>query len=347
MNSNFNKSLPQGFVYKGNRFVFLFICSIVLAFSILVSLRLGSSDIPFDDIFKLLINSSYREQMPTEYVIITQLRLPRIIAAILCGAALSVSGAAFQSMFINPLVSPDLLGVLAGAAFGSALGILAGDSFFFVQVGSVLFGLIAVLAALTIAGLFPGNRLIMLIIGGVVSSSLFSSLLTIVKFTADTNNKLPAIVYWLMGGFSAVTINDIKYIGPVILAGIIGIILFSKHLNFLALGDDEAQSMGIRTTRTRYFIIFMATLICAFTVTLGGIVGWIGLMIPHIARMLTGPDNKKLIPVAAFTGAIYLLLIDNICRTAFESELPIGIMTSLIGVPFFIFILAKTGKRWS
>jgi len=285
--------------------------------------------------------------MQTFRMVMTQIRLPRIIAAILCGAALAVSGAAYQSMFLNPLVSPDLLGVLAGSAFGASVGILLGGNMLTAHLGAFLAGIAAVFFAVALAGLFPGNRLIMLIMGGVISSSLFTSLLSLVKFAADPQNELPAIVHWLMGGFSSVTTPDVSLAGPLLLLGIMIIIAMSGYLNVLSMGDEEARTLGIRVALVRNLMIVVTTLVCSITVAIGGMVGWVGLMIPHIARMITGPDNRQMIPVAALTGAIYLLLTDNFCRAAFATEIPIGIVTSLLGVPFFIFVLSRTSGRWN
>lgn len=323
----------------------------LLLLLVVFSAQIGTVKIPIPETIKIFTGSMGRTSLTssqqTYHSVITQIRLPRILAAILCGAALSVSGAAFQGMFMNPLVSPALLGVLAGAAFGSAIGLLWGQSFVIAQVWAIICGLLAVSFALILAGFFPGHKLIMLIMGGVISSSFFTSLLSVIKFVADTQNELPVIVYWLMGGFSAVTIETIQILGPFILAGILVLIGMSGYLNILSMGDEEATSLGVQVNITRNFLIFVSTIICAMTVALGGMIGWVGLMIPHIARMITGPDNRKLLPVAALIGACYLLVVDNFCRAAFSTEIPIGIITSLLGVPFFVFVLAKTGKRWN
>lgn len=323
--------------------------AITLAAAAFVSIHLGTIKIPWTATLTLASqpSSAYSEELQTFHTVITQIRLPRVIVAILCGAALSVSGAAYQSMFMNPLVSPGLLGVLAGAAFGAAAGMLLGKSLLAAQAGAFIFGIAAVAFAIFLVRFFPGNRLIMLLMGGIISSSLFTSLLSVIKFIADTQNELPAIVYWLMGGFSSVSSITAIYGVPFLIIGIVLLVLLSGYLNALSMGDEEAASMGIRVNQIRLILIVLTTLVCSVTVALGGMIGWVGLMIPHIARMLVGPDNRRLIPTAALIGGIYLLLVDDICRLAFASEIPIGIMTSLMGVPFFILVLSRSESRWN
>ena len=323
--------------------------SAILVVGAYISIHMGSVKIPMSAAFQSVFPSLFAEKIPdleldSFMTIIKDIRVPRILAAILCGLALSVSGAAYQSMFRNPLVSPDLLGVLAGAAFGALIGMLTGHAFIGAQVGAFIFGILAVVLAVILSVLFPGNRLVMLIMGGVISSSLFTSLLSVIKYLADAKEKLPGIIFWLMGGFSTVNIDDLTLCSIIILVGTLLVILMSNQLNLLSMGDEEAQSLGVNVNLTRNIIIGLTTAVCATTVALGGMIGWVGLMIPHIARMITGPDNRKLLLVAGLIGAIYLMLVDDLCRCAFESEMPIGIVTSLLGVPFFIFITFKTSK---
>ena len=321
--------------------------SAILVVGAYISIHMGSIKIPMSAAFQSWFPSLVSNKIPDSdlesfMTIIKDVRTPRILAAILCGLALSVSGAAYQSMFRNPLVSPDLLGVLAGAAFGALIGMLTGHAFIGAQVGAFIFGIIAVALAVVLAVLFPGNRLVMLIMGGVISSSLFTSLLSVLKYLADAKEKLPGIIFWLMGGFSTVTTDDLTLCSVIILVGTFLVILMANQLNLLSMGDEEAQSLGVNVSLTRNIFIGLTTAICATTVALGGMIGWVGLMIPHIARMITGPDNRKLLPVAGLIGAIYLMLVDDLCRCGFESEMPIGIVTSLLGVPFFIFVTYKT-----
>jgi len=279
--------------------------------------------------------------------ILFDIRLPRILAAALIGSSLSVSGAAFQAMFVNPLVSPGLLGVLAGASFGAAMSMVFLKSWFAVQIFTFAFGLIAVLIAVLIAKMYKGNTILLLVLGGVISGALFTSLLSIIKYIADPYNQLPAIVQWLMGGISLVDRSTLLVAGIPQVVSIILMILFSGYLNALSMGDEEARSLGIPVERIRMLLIFLATLMSALTVVLAGMIGWVGLIIPHIARMLVGPDNKVLVPACAFIGAIYLIVVDDVSRMLFNVEIPIGITTSLIGIPFLIIILRQAKKGWN
>ena len=278
--------------------------------------------------------------------VVFELRLPRIVAAVLVGAALSVSGAAFQSMFVNPLVSPSLLGVLAGASFGSALGILLSESWFVVQLLTFTFGGVAVLFAMGIALMYRGSGILILVLGGIISTSLFTSLLSVVKYTADPYDQLPSIVYWLMGSFALVERSTLLGVALPMLLGIATLMLLSKYLNVLSMGDDEARALGVNVRWIRIAAISAATLISSLTVVTAGVIGWVGLVIPHIARMAVGPDNRLLIPTSALIGGTYLLLVDTLSRTMFDSEIPIGILTSLVGIPAFVIILRNAKKGW-
>jgi len=324
----------------------------LLIFTVLLSLTLGKYEITLSEIFEFFATSAGFGSLDKEKYalfsnILLDIRLPRIVAAALIGSALSVSGTAFQAMFINPLVSPGLLGVLSGASFGAALGMIASSSWFAVQACAFFCGFLAVLIAVGIAKLYHGDRLLMLILGGIISGALFTSLLSIVKYTADPYNQLPAIVYWLMGGLSLVDGKTVYLAAIPICSGILCLLLFSRYLNILSMGDDEAKSLGINVTRIRMALIFFATLISALTVVIGGMIGWVGLIIPHVARMFVGPDNRILMPVAALIGAIYLIAVDDVARMLFTVEIPLGIVTSLMGIPFFILVLKNARKGWA
>jgi len=324
----------------------------LLIITVLLSLTLGKYEITLREILDFLaasagIGSLDQQKYALLSNIMLDIRLPRIAAAGLIGSALSVSGAAFQAMFINPLVSPGILGVLAGASFGAALGMIVSSSWFAVQSGAFLSGFLAVLIAVGIARLYQGDRLLMLILGGIISGALFTSLLSIVKYLADPYNQLPAIVYWLMGGLSLADGRTVALVSIPIGTGILSLILFSRFLNILSMGDDEAKSLGINVPRIRMILIFFATLISALTVVIGGLIGWVGLIIPHVARMLVGPDNRILLPAAALIGAIYLIAVDDVARMLFTVEIPLGIVTSLMGIPFFILVLKNARKGWA
>jgi iron complex transport system permease protein len=327
---------------------FLFL---LLLFTVAVSLTLGKYPLGLAEMSDFFSSSCGFSSMDGDRYallknIIVDIRLPRILAAVLIGAALSVSGAAFQSMFINPLVSPSLLGVLSGASFGAALGLIFSKSWFMVQGSSFLFGFVAVIVSVGIARLYRGDRLLMLILGGIISGALFTSLLSIIKYLADPTNQLPAIVYWLMGGLSMADGKTVLFASFPIGIGILVLVFSSSYLNVLSMGDDEAKSLGINVGLVRMSLIFFATLISALTVVIGGLIGWVGLIIPHAARMLTGPDNRLLLPVSALIGALYLVAVDDISRLLFSVEIPLGIVTSLVGIPFFALVLKNARKGW-
>lgn len=279
--------------------------------------------------------------------ILLNIRLPRVVAAVLIGASLSVSGAAYQAMFMNPLVSPGLLGVLAGASFGAALGIIYAKSWLVVQISSFACGLLAVLAALGIAAIYRGEKLLLLVLGGVISGAMFTALLTLLKYLADPQEHLPAIVYWLMGGLSLSDAHTVWAMSLPMVGGIGLLVLFANYLNVLSMGEEEARSLGVRVGRIRLMMILLATLVSASTVVLAGMIGWVGLVIPHIVRMMVGPDNRILLPAAALLGGTYLLVVDDLARLLFTSEVPLGILTSLVGIPFFALVLRRAKKGWN
>lgn len=278
--------------------------------------------------------------------LVMEIRLPRIMAAALIGAALAVSGAAYQALFVNPLVSPGILGVLAGASLGAALGLVFLNTWYGVQAATFLGGFAAVGLALGIARLCRVNGTVMLVLGGIISGAFFSALVAIVKYVSDPYNQLPAIVYWLMGNMAMADRSTTVKAGIPILIGIVCLILMARHLNVLSMGDEEARALGVNVEAVRLTVIVCATLISTLTVVLAGIIGWVGLIIPHITRMITGPDNETLLPATALAGASYLLLVDDISRLAFTFEIPIGIVTALIGIPCFVLVLKNARKGW-
>ena len=327
--------------------------AILLVVTVGVSLTLGRYPVSLADLFRFL---AYRvfgwgEMSPDAcrlfQSVFFDIRLPRILAAALIGASLSVAGGTFQAMFVNPLVSPGLLGVLAGASFGAALSMILFENWLAVQLGTFMFGFLAVLIALLIARIHKGQATLLLVLGGVISGALFTSLLSIIKYLADPYNQLPAITHWLMGGLSLVDHRTLLLVGIPQLLAILVMILFSGYLNALSMGDEEAKALGVPVERIRLLLIFLATLMSALTVVAAGMIGWVGLIIPHAARMLVGPDNKILVAACAFIGAIYLILVDDVSRLLFSVEIPIGIATSLIGIPFFALILKKAPKGWN
>ncbi|OPY72659.1 MAG: putative ABC transporter permease protein [Syntrophorhabdus sp. PtaU1.Bin058] len=327
--------------------------SLLLIVTTAGSLILGKYPIAFRDMAGFFLFKFFHVgQMSTESCqllenLLLDIRLPRILAAILIGASLSVSGTAFQAMFVNPLVSPGLLGVLAGGSFGAALAMIFFKSWVAVQACTFVFGFAAVLISVGVAKIHKGNTVLLLVLGGVISSGLFTSLLSVVKYIADPYNQLPAIVQWLMGGLSMIEVRSLVVIGIPQVVSIVLIALLSGYLNALSMGDEEARALGIPVEWVRMLLIFLATVMSALTVVVAGMIGWVGLVIPHVTRMLVGPDNKVLIPASALIGAIYLIVVDDVSRMLFNVEIPIGITTTLIGVPFFAIILKKARRGWS
>jgi len=335
------------------RHAFMLFLFALLLVTVLFSFTLGRFPVTWKEIWGFALQSLFGAEIMDEQKlkalrnILIAIRLPRVTAAALAGAALSVSGAVFQSMFINPLVSPDLLGVLAGASFGAALGMVLSKGWFAVQANAFLFGLIAVMIAVGMARAFRGDSLLMLILGGIVSGSLFTALLTAIKYLADPQEQLPAIIYWLMGGFTMSDGRTTFLLTCPILLGILILFCLSSHLNVLSMGDEEAKSMGINVGILRAVFIVVTTFISCLTVCLGGIIGWVGLVIPHIGRRLVGPNNQLLLPAVAMIGATYLVIVDNFARLLFRVEIPIGILTALMGIPFFVMVVRNTRKGWS
>lgn len=325
----------------------------MLVFSVMIALWLGQYPISIDEYFSLICYWFDIEQDPNIYeksqstsMILQEIRLPRILAAILVGSALSVSGVVFQGMFVNPLVSPSILGVLSGASFGAALGMLLGESTIFIQFTAFLFGFLAVFLSLLVGKTYSrGNSILMLVLGGIISSSLFSAFLSLIKYMADPYNTLPSIVYWLMGSLSSVTIDSVLIIFPWLIFSIVILMFFGKHLNLMSLGEDDASSLGVDVKKVRFLMIILATLLSTLSVMLAGIIGWIGLVIPHIARFLIGSNHILLIPFSAILGAAFLVIVDTISRNISQTEIPLGIITSLVGIPVFIFVLRYNFKK--
>ncbi len=282
------------------------------------------------------------------HTVILHVRLPRIFIAMLIGAGLSMAGASYQGMFRNPLVSPDILGASAGAGFGAALGIMLSKSVIITQFLAMGFGLAAVLLTYTLAGrLRRGDPTLFLVLTGILIGTVFNSFISILKIVADPYDKLPAITFWLMGSLAAINTTDVLIVlGPMVVGGV-ALLLVRWHLNPLSFGEEEALAMGVRTGILRAVIIGGCTLMTASAVSVSGIIGWVGLIIPHLARGIVGPDYRKLLPVSAVIGAVYLLLVDDLARLAGPLELPLGVLTALIGAPFFIFLMARTRRAWA
>ena len=280
-----------------------------------------------------------------EEAVVVSIRFPRIALASLVGAALSVSGASYQGMFRNPMVSPDLLGASTGAGFGAAIAILLGGSYFAITLSSFLFGLLAVALAVAISSRSRIETTLSLVLAGVMVSSLFSSSTSAVKLVADTNDQLPAITYWLMGSLASVKLKDLSFAVWPIVIGLVPVLLLRWRINILTLGEDEARSMGLNTKALRLLVVLCSTLMTAGAVSVSGMIGWVGLVIPHFSRLIYGDDYSVTLPTSAFMGATFLLAVDDLARIATTAEIPLGILTSFVGAPVFLYLIAKGGRR--
>ena len=278
--------------------------------------------------------------------VLFRIRLPRVGVCMLVGAALAVAGASYQGMFKNPLTSPDLLGASAGASLGACLALLWGLAGEYVQLFAFAGGMLAVGMAVWLNRQVDYDPTLGLVLAGILVSTLFQSGMSMVKFLADADDKLPTITFWLMGSFANVNAGDFLMCLAPMLIGFVILMSQSWKLNVLSFGDEEARAMGIKTGRTRLLVIFASTLITSASVAVAGIVGWIGLVIPHLARAIVGPNYKALLPCSMVVGAVYLLLVDNIARLAMTVEVPIGILTAILGVPFFVVIFKHNMKGW-
>lgn len=326
--------------------VLLVFLPIILFFA---SFLMGRYPISPVDVVKTILSPIFPQLTVSSTVntIVWQIRLPRILAAIFVGASLSMAGTAFQGIFKNPLVSSDLLGVSNGAGFGAALAILLSGSSVVIQVFAFIFGIISVSITYLISKAYKAGGILILVLSGVAISAFFNSLISGIKFIADPEDKLPEIVYWLMGSLASVTMNEIIMIIIPLFIGFVILYLLRWQMNILAMGDEEAQSLGLNPSRVRLIIIAACTLLTSAAVSISGIIGWIGMIIPHMARMIVGPDNKILLPASLSLGASFLLLIDNISRVVISIEIPIGILTAVIGVPIFLYLLRRGYSEWS
>ncbi len=299
------------------------------------------------DIFASRFTEVERYWEKTLEVVILQVRFPRIILAVLVGGALSISGASYQTLFKNPMVSPDILGVSAGAGFGAALAMINDANWIEIQLCAFVFGLLAVSIAYIISHVFGGQSITILVLAGVVTSSFFQALLSIVKTLADTDNELPSITFWLMGSLSRATNRDVLIMLPALCISLFLLYFFRHQINALSAGEDVVQTMGVNVPLVKLVIVISSTLMTVVSVGICGIIGWIGMVIPHLARMITGADYNKMASVSFLVGGFFLLLVDNVIRGVENVELPLGVLTALIGTPVFVILLGKTRQGWN
>ena len=321
----------------------------------LLSFSLGRYGVPPVTVVKILftrlaelflgkgaLSRSWTEQMET---VVINIRLPRILMACLVGCSLSAAGAAFQGVFHNPMASPDILGASSGAAFGAALAILLGASSRWITVSAFCFGLVTVGLVMLVARRAPGARLINLILAGIMLSSLFNAGTSYIKLVADPSNQLPQITYWLMGSLSGTRLSDVLLAFFPMAVGLLPLFLLRWQLNLLSLGESEARSLGVNTHRVRLVLLLSATLITAASVSFSGMIGWVGLVVPHLCRKLLGSDHRYLMPGSFLCGAAFLLLVDDVSRNLLAVEIPIGILTALIGAPFFLYLITRKEEK--
>lgn len=338
--------------YKSGDYLKFIILIFIPIIAFLLSITLGRYDITVREICRILISKVIRKSIDYPQVVDTvifRVRIPRIITAMIVGCSLSISGAVYQGMFKNPMVSPTILGTSAGAGFGAVLAIILSFNTIGIQLMAFAFGVFAVLLTYTISTKVAkgSNVMFALILSGMLINTVFQSFISISKYVADPYDKLPTITFWLMGSLASISKRDALMITVPFLLGIIPIFLVRWHLNTLSFGEEEAKALGIDTKKLRLLVIICTTVLTASSVSVAGMIGWVGVIIPHIARMIVGPDFKVLLPATALIGSTYLLLVDNVARSAISVEIPLGILTSLIGAPFFIYLLLNARKGWN
>ncbi len=308
-------------------------------FVMVVSLFVGRYQIAPAEVMRACLGAIDGRSGGIVETVLFDVRLPRILIAMLVGAGLGITGASFQSVFRNPLVSPYILGVSSGGGFGAALAILLFNETYMIQLFAFIFGLAAVAITYFIARIGYNVSTYALVLAGVVVGSFFSALISMLKYVADTYTQLPAIVFWLMGSLASIKSSDLIVTGPVIIICITILIMLRWRFNILSLGSQEARNLGINTRRIYLVVIICSTLIAASIVSIAGIIGWVGLVIPHLCRMLVGADHRRLLPASALLGSAYLLGVDDVARCLTSQEIPLGIVTAIIGAPFFAYLL--------
>ena len=314
---------------------------IATLFLALIALCLGQYTIALQDVIKVL--TLQKVDLVNAETVIFNIRIPRILVSLIVGSGLATAGASFQALFSNPLATPDTLGCANGASFGAALGILLGLNALGIQISALIFGILAVVLVFVFTRYRHANQIMMIILGGMVVSSLFSALVSLIKYVADPNDVLPVITFWLMGSFSNSTVRSLYTGVPMIILGMMILYLMRYRMNALSLKEEEAASLGINVRKNRMIVIVASSLITASVVSMCGVVGWVGLLIPHISRMLFGNNHTKVIPGCIVFGALFMLVIDTIARCMYQAEIPVSILTAIIGAPVFLLLLRKTG----
>jgi iron complex transport system permease protein len=322
----------------------------LLALLVVVAFSVGRYPVPAGDLAALLwakLTGGAHGVDSTIEAVVWKIRGPRVVAAVVIGAALAAAGAAYQNMFRNPLVSPDILGVSAGAAVGAVLGIFLSLNVILIQSLAFVFGLGAVVLVYAVSNAVRGHDpLLVLVLAGVVVGSLLGACVALMKYLADPYNQLPAITFWLLGSLAAATPSDVWCTLPLMLLGLVPMWLLRWRINLLSLDDEEARALGVETGRIRIVVIAAATLMTSAAVAISGVIGWIGLVIPHFARLLVGPGFSRLLPTSILLGAIFLLAVDTLARTVARIEIPLGVLTAFVGTPLFLWQLATARRGW-
>lgn len=314
----------------------------------LLSFVMGRYGVPLGQVVRILLSGMLPlEQTWTDNMAIAVLnvRLPRILLACLVGCGLSAAGTGYQTVFQNPMAAPDILGASSGACFGAALAILTGQSAVMTTVFAFLASLLSVALVYLVGNHTRGNRVVNLLLAGIMVGSLFSACTSYIKLVADPTNQLPQITYWLMGSLSGTRMGTVKFAAVCMAVGLVPLLLLRWRMNLLTLSPDEARAMGVHTDRLRLAVILSSTVLTAAAVSVSGMIGWVGLVIPHLSRRIVGSDCRRLMPMSCLFGAAFLLLVDNMARCLTATEIPIGILTAFVGAPFFIYLMVRGGDR--
>ncbi|MFW0783625.1 iron ABC transporter permease [Gordonia sp. CPCC 206044] len=328
--------------------------TLIIAFAVVLlivaigALAVGRYTVPPNEIVRMLLGQVFPLQhtwYPQEESVVLDVRLPRVLLVILVGAGLSLTGAVMQAVFRNPLASAQILGVSSGASFGGVLALLFGLGSVALVSGAFFGGILALVLVLAIARAVPGAPLLMIILGGTVVGAMFQAMVSFITYIADPSSELPSIVFWLMGSFATASYSKILIAAVPIIPAAVVMLALRWRVNILSMGDEDAIAIGLRPQRLRLVLLLCVALITAGSVAVAGVVSWVGLVVPHLVRMIVGTDNRRVLPISALLGATYLLVIDTLSRTINSAEIPIGILTAVIGAPFFIALLIKNRNR--
>ena len=326
----------------------LLLLALALVAAIVLSVTLGRYPIGLRELLGILGSKLFEVEVfwtPTQESLLLLHRLPRILLACLVGCCLAAAGASYQGVFQNPMAAPDILGASSGAAFGAALAILLKLNSTLIMLFAFASSILTVLLVIFTGNRARGKRVVGLILSGIMIGSLVSSGTSMIKLVADPEDQLPAITYWLMGSLNGTRPRDLLFALVPMLIGLLPLFLLRWRVNLLTLGDEEARTMGVNARRLRVLVILCATLVTAASVAVSGVIGWVGLVIPHLTRRMVGNNYRHLLPASMLLGAVFLLLVDNLSRNLFATEIPIGILTSFIGAPFFLYLITREGER--